>query len=175
MSDIPIFSAQGKTDSEKLAELIKFMPSLSSAIERQVSSLDFNNLNESLRNRIENSITEHQDLSGFSTNAYTNRKHNEAVSDAIYYAGDAYDRACSYAASEASSAEENAKSYAASKASSAEQNAKSYADILFQSLEQALEEIKTKAEAAHKQACTHASWYESDTLLDRVEELEGYH
>ena len=76
MSDLPVFSAQGKTDSEKLAELIKFMPSLSSAIDRQMSSLDFNNLNESLRKRIEDSVTEHQDLSEYATRAHTWRVQN---------------------------------------------------------------------------------------------------
>ena len=78
MSDLPIFSAQGKTDSEKLAELIKFLPSLSSAIDRQMSSLDFNNLNESLRKRIEDSVTEHQDLSEYATRAHTNWQANDA-------------------------------------------------------------------------------------------------
>lgn len=73
MSDLPIFSARGKTDSERLSELIAYLPSLSSAIDRQLMSLDFNNLNENLRSRIENSVTEHQDLTGYASKNYAKK------------------------------------------------------------------------------------------------------
>lgn len=70
MSDFPVFSPRGTTDSAKLTELISYLPSLTSAIEREMMSLDFSNLNEGLRSRIESGITEHQDLSGFASKNY---------------------------------------------------------------------------------------------------------
>lgn len=70
MSDFPVFSPRGTTDSAKLEELISYLPSLSSAIERELMSLDFSNLNSNLRSRIESGITEHQDLSGFASKNY---------------------------------------------------------------------------------------------------------
>ena len=70
MSDLPIFSARGRTDSERLSELIAYLPSLSSAIDRQMMSLDYSNLNEDLRKKIDSGITEHQDLSGYASKNY---------------------------------------------------------------------------------------------------------
>lgn len=70
MSDFPVLSLRGSTDAERLAELASYIPSLTSAIEREMMSLDFSNLNEGLQQRINNSITEHQDLSGFASKNY---------------------------------------------------------------------------------------------------------
>ncbi len=70
MSDFPALSLRGKTDAEKLAELVSYIPSLTSAIEREMMSLDFSNLNEGLQQRINSSLTEHQDLSGFASKNY---------------------------------------------------------------------------------------------------------
>lgn len=71
MSNIPSLYIQGKTDAEKIAELIAYLPTLSSALERELSSIDFSNLNENLSSRISNSITEHQDLTGFVSKNYS--------------------------------------------------------------------------------------------------------
>ena len=84
MSDFPVFSPRGTTDSAKLEELISYLPSLSSAIEREMMSLDFSNLNANLRSRIESGITEHQDLSGFASKNYAkNHFYEKEVVDGI--------------------------------------------------------------------------------------------
>ena len=84
MSDFPVFSPRGTTDSAKLEELISSLPSLSSAIEREMMSLDFSNLNANLRSRIESGITEHQDLSGFASKNYAkNHFYEKEVVDGI--------------------------------------------------------------------------------------------
>lgn len=77
MSDFPALSLRGKTDSEKLAELISYLPSLTSSIEREMMSLDFSNLNEDLQKKISSGITEHQDLSGYASKNYTKKITNE--------------------------------------------------------------------------------------------------
>ena len=81
MSDFPALSLRGKTDSEKLAELISYLPSLTSSIEREMMSLDFSNLNEDLQKKISSGITEHQDLSGYASKNYTKKIANELESE----------------------------------------------------------------------------------------------
>jgi hypothetical protein len=81
MSDFPALSLRGKTDSEKLAELISYLPSLTSSIEREMMSLDFSNLNEDLQKKISSGITEHQDLSGYASKNYTKKITNELESE----------------------------------------------------------------------------------------------
>lgn len=158
MSDFPALSLRGKTDSEKLAELISYLPSLTSSIEREMMSLDFSNLNEDLQKKISSGITEHQDLSGFSSKIYTQNR---------------IDAANAYAEAQASNAEINAKSYAREEA----QSAKSYAEGLVSALRDEItgmiSDIKDKADEAYKQACTNSGWLQADTLLDRVEDLES--
>ena len=73
MSDFPALSLRGKTDSEKLAELISYLPSLTSSIEREMMSLDFSNLNEDLQKKISSGITEHQDLSGYASKNFAKK------------------------------------------------------------------------------------------------------
>lgn len=70
MSDIPMFSARGNTDSEKIAEIMSYLSGLSSSIDRELLSIDFSNLNGDLADRINKSVTEHQDLSGFASKNY---------------------------------------------------------------------------------------------------------
>ena len=70
MSDIPMFSARGTTDAERLSEVMSYLSSLSSAIDRELLSIDFSNLNSDLADRINKGITEHQDLSGFASKNY---------------------------------------------------------------------------------------------------------
>lgn len=161
MSDIPMFSARGNTDAERISEMMSYLSNLSSAIDRELLSIDFSNLNSDLADRINKGITEHQDLTGFSSKNYTKGKIEEAKS---------------YAATQAYNAQENAKSYAETQASHAESNAKSYAesyaDSLIEALTKTIEEIQEKAEEAYRQACTTSGWLEADTLLDRVKALE---
>lgn len=70
MSDIPMFSARGTTDAERLSEVMSYLSSLSPAIDRELLSIDFSNLNSDLADRINKGITEHQDLSGFASKNY---------------------------------------------------------------------------------------------------------
>lgn len=73
MSDIPMFSARGTTDAERLSEVMSYLSSLSSAIDRELLSIDFSNLNSDLADRINQGITEHQDLSGFASKNYAKK------------------------------------------------------------------------------------------------------
>lgn len=70
MSNIPIPFIQGATDTEKVTEIASYLKSLSSAVERELMSIDSTNLNGDLRARIESSLTEHQDLTGFASKNY---------------------------------------------------------------------------------------------------------
>jgi hypothetical protein len=70
MSNIPIPFIQGATDAEKVTEIASYLKSLSSAVERELMSIDSTNLNEELRTRIDSSLTEHQDLTGFASKNY---------------------------------------------------------------------------------------------------------
>lgn len=70
MSNIPIPFIQGATDAEKVTEIASYLKSLSSAVERELMSIDSSNLNEDLRTRIDSSLTEHQDLTGFASKNY---------------------------------------------------------------------------------------------------------
>lgn len=70
MSNIPVPFIQGTTDAEKVTEIASYLKSLSSAVERELMSIDSSNLNEDLRTRIDSSLTEHQDLSGFASKNY---------------------------------------------------------------------------------------------------------
>ena len=73
MSDIPMFSARGNTDTERLSEIMSYLTNLSSAIDRELLSIDFSNLNSDLAGRINKSITEHQDLSSFASKNYAKK------------------------------------------------------------------------------------------------------
>lgn len=75
MSDIPVPSIRGKTDSERVAEVVSYLSSLSSAVDRALLSIDFTNLNEGLAERINQSITEHQDLSGYASKSYAKKNY----------------------------------------------------------------------------------------------------
>lgn len=158
MSDFPALSLRGKTDSEKLAELISYLPSLTSSIEREMMSLDFSNLNEDLQKKISSGITEHQDLSGYSSKNYTQNRIGEAKS---------------YADIQAHYAEINAKSFASGEAESAKSYAEGLVSALRDEIMEMISDIKDKADEAYKQACTNSSWLQADTLLDRVEDLEN--
>jgi hypothetical protein len=70
MSNIPIPFIQGATEAEKVTEIASYLKSLSSAVERELMSIDSTNLNGDLRARIESSLTEHQDLTGFASKNY---------------------------------------------------------------------------------------------------------
>lgn len=70
MSNIPVPFIQGATDAERVTEIASYLKSLSSAVERELMSIDSSNLNEDLRTRIDSSLTEHQDLSGFASKNY---------------------------------------------------------------------------------------------------------
>ncbi len=70
MSNIPIPFIQGQTDAERVTEISSYLQSLSSAIDRELMSIDSSNLNEDLRMRIDSSLTEHQDLTGFASKNY---------------------------------------------------------------------------------------------------------
>lgn len=70
MSNIPIPYIQGATDTERVTEIASYLKSLSSAVERELMSIDSSNLNGDLRERIESSLTEHQDLTGFASKNY---------------------------------------------------------------------------------------------------------
>ena len=70
MSNIPVPFIQGATDAEKVTEIASYLKSLSSAVERELMSIDSSNLNEDLRTRIDSSLTEHQDLTGFASKNY---------------------------------------------------------------------------------------------------------
>ena len=70
MSNIPIPFIQGQTDAERVTEISSYLQSLSSAIDRALMSIDSSNLNEDLRMRIDSSLTEHQDLTGFASKNY---------------------------------------------------------------------------------------------------------
>lgn len=85
MSDIPMFSAKGSTDAEKVQEIISYLSNLSSAVDRELLSIDFSNLNSDLANRINKSVTEHQDLSAFASKNYTkNNFYNKETIDAKF-------------------------------------------------------------------------------------------
>lgn len=73
MSDIPVPSIRGNTDTERVTEMISYLSSLSSAIDRAFLSIDFSNLNEDLADRINKSITEHQDLTGYASKNYAKK------------------------------------------------------------------------------------------------------
>lgn len=70
MSNIPVPFIQGATDAERVTEIASYLKSLSSAVERELMSIDSSNLNEDLRVRIDSSLTEHQDLTGFASKNY---------------------------------------------------------------------------------------------------------
>lgn len=88
MSNIPIPFIQGSTDAEKVTEIASYLKSLSSAVEREFMSIDSTNLNGDLRERIESSLTEHQDLTGFASknylkNHFYEKEHIETFLDSI--------------------------------------------------------------------------------------------
>lgn len=65
-----MFSAKGTTDAENIQDIMSYLSTLSSAIDRELLSIDFSNLNTNLADRINKSVTEHQDLSGFASKNY---------------------------------------------------------------------------------------------------------
>ena len=83
MSDLPIFSARGSTESEKLAEIASYLPSLTSALNRAFLSIDFSNLNPDLADRINKGITEHQDLTGYSSKNHSKKVANEIATTLV--------------------------------------------------------------------------------------------
>lgn len=157
MSDIPKFSARGTTDAERLSEVMSYLSSLSSSIDRELLSIDFSNLNSDLADRINKGITEHQDLSGFASKNYTQKRIGEANN---------------YAESQAYNAEISAKSFASDEAESAKSYAGGLVSALRDEIMGMIGDIKDKADEAYKQACTNSGWFQADTLLDRVEDLE---
>lgn len=88
MSDLPIFSARGSTESEKLAEIASYLPSLTSALNRAFLSIDFSNLNPDLADRINKGITEHQDLTGYSSKNHSKKVANEIATTLVNGARD---------------------------------------------------------------------------------------
>lgn len=71
MSDIPIFSSKGKTSDEKITEITSYLSSLYKSLDQSFLSIGFGNLNQELSDRINNSLTDHQDLTSFASKKYT--------------------------------------------------------------------------------------------------------
>ncbi len=73
MIDIPVPMITGNNDTEKINSIISYLQQLSTALERELMSIDYSNLSIELSKRIENSLTEHQDLSAYATKAYVEK------------------------------------------------------------------------------------------------------
>jgi hypothetical protein len=71
---LPTPNIAGKTDSEKLNNLISYTTELYNILRVLLSSLDTKNFTEELAEKIENSIQEHQDLNEYATRAYVNKE-----------------------------------------------------------------------------------------------------
>lgn len=88
MSELPAFSPKGRTDSEKISEIISYLMILSSALDREMLSIDSPNLNKKLSDKIDGSIQEHQDLSGYASKNYV--KSNCYTKNEVYTTSQTY-------------------------------------------------------------------------------------
>lgn len=78
---LPYPNITGKTDVERLNNLIAYTTQLYNVLRVILTSLDTSNLTQDLAQKIENSIKEHQDLSEYSTTAYVDRADDELQDD----------------------------------------------------------------------------------------------
>lgn len=69
MTDIPYPMISQGSAEDTLNQIIVYLNTLVDAINHMFENIDITNLNESLANRINSSLTEHQDMSAFATSA----------------------------------------------------------------------------------------------------------
>ena len=74
---LPYPNITGRTDVERLNNLIAYTTQLYNILRVILTSLDTSNLTQDLAQQIEASIKEHQDLSEYSTTAYVDRADEE--------------------------------------------------------------------------------------------------